>query len=194
MRLAPPPPTRRPGQPNGRPRRSAVAVAVFLLLGVGLAAFAISQSSHSGGDPAERFFTPSRRSRGLFHRAATITYTIKNDAVWSPACPDNPSGRAGWSGVEVLTNFKAAGTTQAIVSAVGASLATQGWTPTLATDDAAWQDMPIAEWTKSVPGTTSAKVVIFKYPQSAGLSPGGTESAWMLGAEGKTPGYALPGC
>ncbi len=114
--------------------------------------------------------------------------------MWSPACPDNPSGRAGWSGVEVLTNFKAAGATEAIASAVGVTLATQGWTPTLATDDAAWQDMPIAEWTKSVPGTTSANVVIFKYPQSADSSPGGTGSLWMLGAEGKTPGYALPGC
>lgn len=161
---------------------------------MGLAAFAISQSSHSGGDPAGTVLHALSPVARAVPPGATITYTIKNDAVWSPACPDNPSGRAGWSGVEVLTNFKAAGTTQAIVSAVGASLATQGWTPTLATDDAAWQDMPIAEWTKSVPGTTSAKVVIFKYPQSAGLSPGGTESAWMLGAEGKTPGYALPGC
>jgi hypothetical protein len=85
-------------------------------------------------------------------------------------------------------------TVQTIVSTVGNALESQGWTPTVPVDDAAWQYTPLAEWTRSLPGTTSAKAVVFQYPQDGSPSPGTPGSAWMLGAEGKTPGYALPGC
>jgi hypothetical protein len=188
-------PTRRTRQVNGRTGRVVIGVVVVLLLGMALTAFAVSRSGHSGGDPGGlvlRELSPVTRT---VPSGATFVSSSKNDAVWSPACPDNPSGRAGWSGVEVLAIFKSAGTTQAIVSAVGSALAAQGWMPTHPADDAAWQYTPLAEWTRSLSGTTSAKVVIFEYPQNASPpSPGRSGSTWMLGAEGKTPGYALPGC
>jgi hypothetical protein len=171
-----------------------IAVGVLLLLGMGLTAFAVSRSDHSGGDPGGlvlRELSPVTRA---VPSGSTVVDSRKNDAVWSPACPANPYGRAGWSGVEVLTIFKSVDTTQTIVSAIGTDLAAQGWTPTLPVDDAAWQYTPLAEWTRSLPETTSAKVVVFQYPQNASPSPGTSGSAWMLGAEGKTPGYALPGC
>jgi hypothetical protein len=37
-------------------------------------------------------------------------------------------------------------------------------------------------------------VVLFLYPRNGSPAPGAPGTAWMLGAEGKTPGYALPGC
>ena len=179
---------------QGRPGRVVIAVAVLLLLGIGLTVFAVSRSDHSGGDPGGVILRELSIVARAVPSGSTVIYSRKNDAVWSVACADNPSGRAGWSGVEVLTNFKSADTTQAIVSAVGTVLAAQGWTPSLPVDDAAWQYTPFAEWTRSLPGTTSAKVVVFRYPQNASPSPGTPGSVWMLGAEGKTPGYALPGC
>ena len=90
--------------------------------------------------------------------------------------------------------FKSADSIQEVVGAVGTALESQGWTPTSPVDDAAWQYTPIAEWKKSLPGTTSAKAVVFQYPQNGSPSPSDSGSVWMLGAEGKTPGYALPGC
>jgi hypothetical protein len=177
-----------------------VVVGVLVLLGLGLTTFVLSRSDHSGGDSGGvvlRELSPVARA---VPSGSTVVYSSKIDAVWSPACPSNPYGRAGWSGVEVLTVFKSVDTTQMVVSAVGTALAAQGWTSTLPADDAAWQYPPLAEWTRFLPGTTSAKVVVFHYPetspypQNEGPSPGPPGSAWMLGAEGKTPGYALPGC
>ncbi len=57
-------------------------------------------------------------------------------------------------------------------------------------DDAAWQYTPVAEWSKRVPGASSAVAVVFPYPPASVPGAG----IWMLGAEGKTPGFALPGC
>jgi hypothetical protein len=175
--------------------RVVIALGVVVLLCVGVTAFAIARSDHSGGDPGGvvlRELSPVTRA---VPSGSTVVDSRKNDAVWSPACPDNPTGRAGWSGVEVFTIFKSAETTQTVVSTVGASLEAQGWMPTLHVDDAAWQYPPLGEWTRSLPGTTSARVVVFQYPQDASPpSPGPPGPTWMLGAEGKTPGYALPGC
>jgi hypothetical protein len=186
---------RRPRQANGRTGRAVIAVGLLLPLGMGLTAFAVSRSNRSGGDPGGvvlRELLPVTRA---VPSGSTVVSSSKNDAVWSAACPANPYGRAGWSGVEVFTNFKSVDTTQAILSAVGSALAAQGWIPTLPVDDAAWQYTPLAEWTRSLPGTTSAKAVVFEYPQNGiSPSPGTSGSTWMLGAEGRTPGYALPGC
>jgi len=190
----PPSPQNRPRPAGGRRGRLVIAVGVVLLLVAGLVAFAIARSENAGGDPGGlvlRELSPVARA---VPSGSTIIGSRRNDAVWSPACPDNPSGRAGWSGVEVLTIFKSVDPIQTIVSAVGTALEAQGWTPTPPVDDAAWQYTPLAEWTRSLPGTTSAKAVVFQYPQNGSPSPGSPGSAWMLGAEGKTRGYALPGC
>jgi hypothetical protein len=188
-------PTRRSWQTKGRTGRSVIAVGALLLLGMGMTAFVVSRSTHSGGDPGGLVLRELSPVAGAVPSGSTVVSSGKNDSVWSAACPANPYGRAGWSGVEVFSNFTSAATTQAIVSAVGTALAAQGWMPTLPVDDAAWQYTPLAEWTRSVPGATSANVVVFEYPQKASPpSTGTTGSTWMLGAEGKTPGYALPGC
>jgi hypothetical protein len=171
-----------------------LAAGVLLVFGIGLTVFAVSRSDHPGGDPGGVVLRELSTVARAVPSGSTVIYSQKNEAVWSPACPDNPGGRAGWNGVDVLTNFKSVDTAQSIVSAVGTVLAAQGWTPTLPVDDAAWQYTPLAEWTRFLPGTTSAKVVVFQYPQNASPSPGVPGSVWMLGAEGKTPGYALPGC
>jgi hypothetical protein len=171
-----------------------VIAAVVILLAGGLTAFLLLQSDHPGGDPGGMVL----RELSLVARAvpsgSTVVDSRKIEAVWSPACPDNPGGRAGWSGVEVLTMFKSADSIEGIVRTVGTALEAQGWTLTHPVDDAAWQYTPIAEWTRSLPGTTSSKAVVFQYPQNRSPSPGTPDSVWMLGAEGKTPGYALAGC
>ena len=182
------------GESNGRYGRAGATVGVLLLLALGLTTMLVSRFSHSGGDPGGVVLRQLSPITGAVPSGSTGVSTNKHDAVWSAACPDNPSGRTGWSGVDVLTRFNSVDNAQAVVSAVGISLATQGWAPTLPVDDAAWQYTPLAEWTKSIPGTTSANVVLFKYPQDVGLLSAAPGSAWMLGAEGKTPGFALPGC
>jgi hypothetical protein len=182
----------------GRPRQRrlgavVIAVGAVLVIAAGLTAFVVSRSDHPGGDTGGVVLRELSTVPLAVPSGATITSSRKSDAAWSPACPANTYGRAGWSGVEVSTNFKSADSAQSIVSAVGSVLTTQGWRSTLPVAEAAWQYTPLAEWTKSLPGTTSAKIVVFRYPQNGSPSPTAA-SAWMLGAEGKTPGYALPGC
>jgi len=187
----PPAPTRRPRHAG----RVVIAAGIVLLLCMGVTAFAVTRSDHSGGDPGGLVLRELSPVTKAVPSGSTVIDSRKNEAVWSPACPDNPYGRAGWSGVEVFTIFKAADTTQMIVSTVGSALEAQGWVPTLHVDDATWQYTPLAEWTRSLPGTTSARAVVFQYPEGASPpSPGPPGPTWMLGAEGKTPGYALPGC
>jgi len=187
-------PTRRSLRVPRPSNRVVVVVGVILLLGVGLTTVAFLRAYRSGGDPGGMVLRELSPVAEAVPSGSTVVSSSKNDAVWSDACADNSGGRAGWSGVEVLTIFKSMDASQTVVGAVGTAMATQGWTPTLPVDDAAWQYTPVAVWTKAVTGTTSAKVVAFQYPQNASPSPSTPGTAWMLGAEGKTPGYALPGC
>ena len=184
----------RPWRVRGRRGRLVITLGLVLLLVIGLTALVLSRSKHSGGDPGGQVLRALSPVTNAVPSGSTILGTQKDDAVWSPACPGNPYGRAGWSGVKVLTTFKSTGTVQQVVSTVGSALEAQGWTPTLPVDDAAWQYTPLAEWTRSLSGTTSARAVVYQYPQGESTSPGTPGSVWMLGAEGKTPGYALPGC
>ena len=171
----------------------AIAVAVVVLVG-GVTAFALLRSDRSGGDPGGVVLRELSPVTSAVPSGSTVVDSRRNDAVWSPACPDNPGGRAGWSGVEVLTLFRSADSVQAIVRSVGSALESQGWRLMHPIDDAAWQYTPTAEWTRSLPGTTSAKAVVFRYPEHGSSASGTSDSVWMLGAEGKTPGYALAGC
>ena len=181
-------------RPGARRSRPMLIAGVVLVLAGGLTAFALLRSDHSGGDPGGKVLRELSPVARAVPSGSTVVDSSRNDAVWSPACPDNPGGRAGWSGVEVITMFKSADSVQEVVGAVATALESQGWTPTSPADDAAWQYTPIAEWKKSLPGTTSAKAVVFQYPQNGSPSPSDSGSVWMLGAEGKTPGYALAGC
>jgi hypothetical protein len=115
-----------------------IAAAVLLLTG-GVTAFALLRSGHPGGDPGGMVLRELSPVAGAGPSGSTVVDSRKNDAVWSPACTDNSGGRAGWSGVEVLTMFKSAGSVQGIVRLVGTVLESQGWTLTPPVDDAAWR-------------------------------------------------------
>jgi hypothetical protein len=189
IRIAPEAPRAR------RVRRTRVGGAVVaVVLVVGVAGTVFLRTEHAGGDPGGRVLTALGPVTRAVPPGSGVVSDTRHDAVWSAACPDNPTGRSGWSGVEVDEVFTTTRSSASVVAAVGAALAAQGWRPTFAADDAAWQYTPVAEWTKPVAGTTSARVVVFAYPASASpaTTPGGT--TWLLGAEGKTPGYALAGC
>jgi hypothetical protein len=174
------------GSGVGRRSRLVIALGAVLLPVMGITWFTLSRTAHSGGDRGGAVLRALSPVTGAVPSGSTILQTRRDDAVWSPACPDNPYGRAGWSGVEVLTTFKSTDTVEQIVSAVGTALKAQGWTPTPPVDGAAWQYTPLAEWTRFLPGTTSAKAVVYQYPLD-GSPPPGTPRVWMLGADGKTP-------
>lgn len=181
-----------------RVRRIRTARVVGGIVAVALVVVAVvvvyQRTEHGGGDPGGHVLAALEPVTRAVPAGSAIVSDTHHDADWSAACPDNPYGRAGWSGVEVDAVFTTTRSSASVVAAVGASLAGQGWRPTFAADDAAWQYTPVAEWTKVVPGTTSARVVVFAYPASASPAPSPGGATWLLGAEGKTPGYALAGC
>lgn len=163
--------------------RPVVIAVVILPLAGGLTAFALLRSGHPGGDPGGMVLRELSPVASAVPLGSKIVDSRKNDAVWSPGCPDNLGGRAGWSGVEVLTMFKSTDSTQRVVRTVGTVLGSQGWTVKHPVDDAAWQYAPIAEWTRSLTGTISAKAVVFQYLRTGRPSSGPSDSVWMLGAE-----------
>lgn len=172
----------------------AAAISVLVAAVAAVAAVAVARSGRPGGDPGGTVLEALQPVARDVPPGSVVVSVRRRDATWSTACPDNPAGRAGWSGVEVVTVFTTTRTGPSVVDAVGSALAAQGWRPAARVDDAAWQYAPVAEWAKAVPGTTSARVVVIPYPAGAGPAPTAGASTWLLGAEGKTPGYALPGC
>ena len=179
----------------GRFRVVGISVLVATVAAVAaVAAVAVARTGRPGGDPGGTVLQALRPVARDVPPGSVVVSVGRHDATWSAACPDNPGGRAGWSGVEVVAVFATTRTGPSVVDTVGSALAAQGWRPAARVDDAAWQYEPVAEWAKAVPGTTSARVVVFPYPSGAGPAPTAGASTWLLGAEGKTPGYALPGC
>jgi len=149
---------------------------------------------HPGGDPGGHVLAALTPVVGLDPPGSTVVGLDRRDAVWSGACPDNPGGRAGWSAVEASDVFVSTTPAPVLLTEVGRALEAQGWRPTPPVAASAWQYAPVAEWKKSVPGTTSARAVVFAYPGGVVPSSGPSGTTWFLGAEGTTPGYALPGC
>jgi hypothetical protein len=146
------------------------------------------------GDPGGRVLRALLPvARAVPPGSGTITTTSRS-SEWGSACPDNPGGRAGWSPVTVLTAFVSSLSQGILISDVNMALSRDGWKPAMPRDDAQWQYTPIAEWTKPVHGATSADVVVFPFSATSTPPQRATPTRWMLGAEGKTPGYALPGC
>lgn len=179
------------GEPSRRQRLAGPAVVVLL---VGAVAVVHARTQRAGGDPGGAVLRALEPVARDVPAGAGLVSATHHDAVWSAVCPDNPGGRSGYSAVEVDSVFTTTEPAAAVVAAVGAALAAQGWHPTFAADDAAWQYTPVAEWAKPVPGATSARVVVFAYPTGAAAAPSPGGSTWLLGAEGRTPGYALAGC
>ena len=185
---------------SSRPERRRVLVwCAAALVAAALVADVVARATgivggHPGGDPGGRVLVALTPVVGLDPPGSTVVALTRRDAVWSAACPDNPSGRAGWSGVEVSDVFVSTMPAPELLAEVDRALETQGWRPTPPVDESAWQYAPVAEWRKSVPGTTSARAAVFAYPAGVVPSAGLPGTTWFLGAEGKTPGFALPGC
>jgi hypothetical protein len=159
-----------------------VAIAgVFLIV--------VRLNGHPGGDPHGTVLHDLLSVPKATPPGATQVTTSRRDAQWSAACP-GAGGTSGWSPVTDLTTFQSSLSESTIVTDVGFTLGGDGWTRTAPKDDAAWQYTPIAEWTKQIPGSDSTVAVVFPFPNSSQ----NTTTRWLLGAEAKTPGYALPGC
>ena len=116
--------------------------------------------------------------------SSTNVVTHRLDSTWSPKCPDNPGGKAGWSAVLVDATFTSTQTARQISSSVGAALTRAGWTRHDETFGP--EQGPVAHWTKRLRSGVGASAAV--YPVPAG------SSHWALTASAQPPGYALPGC
>jgi hypothetical protein len=87
------------------PRRSIFVLgALSALLAIGLILW-LSRSNHPGGDPGGRILKGLEPASAGVPSGSTDVVTHLYDSIWSPACPDNPAGQAGWSEVMVNTSF-----------------------------------------------------------------------------------------
>jgi hypothetical protein len=175
-----------------RPRYVVVSTLVIVIvIVIGTLAVTLSTPAHGsgpGGDPHGEVLHALSTVSGAVPAGSTAVTTSTHDAVWTTACPGSGL-KDGWSPVTDLTRFTTTESALSVVTIVGQTLAREGWKPSPPRDDAAWQYTPIAEWSKPVAGATSAVVVVFPYPNGSAAG-----ADWMLGAEGKTVGFALPGC
>jgi hypothetical protein len=153
------------------------------LLAVGLA-FRVSSSDHAGGDPGGRILKELGPASGAVPSGSTDVVTHDNDAIWSGACPDNASGRAGWSEVSISTTFTTSLSKEQVTDAVNAALVHQGW---LRHDVSFGPGQGVnAHWTKRLASGALGEAAV--YPVPAG------STNWLLSVASKPPGFALPGC
>jgi len=139
---------------------------------------------HAGGDPRGRVLGELKPVEAAVPPGATNVAIHADDADWQEKCPDNPSGRSGWSAVFVSASFTTALPHEVVVTDVNATLARQGWTR---------HDIvnvpgqgPIAHWSKRV--ATGPRADAFVFPVPAG------SDTWLMTASWDPPGFALPGC
>lgn len=124
----PPEAAPRKEQRSGRRWWSILIVgALSALLAVGLTLW-LSGSGHSGGDPGGRIVNELKSATAAMPIGSTHVVTHNDDSVWSPKCPDNPSGQAGWSAVRVDTTFTTALSHAQVLAAVNSVLDHDGWT------------------------------------------------------------------
>jgi hypothetical protein len=91
----------------------------------------------------------------------------------------------------VWTTFRSTASEPGVLDSVGRSLQAQRWESVpVEWDHNAWQLRPLAEWAKPVALGRTAHAVVYQYPDGFGDVSG----SWMLIANAKPPGFALPGC
>jgi len=151
---------------------------------VGGASLVLVACGHAGGDPRGRVLGELKPLEAAVPPGATNVAIHAADADWQEKCPDNPSGRSGWSAVFVSASFTTALPHEVVVTDVNATLARQGWTR---------HDIvnvpgqgPIAHWSKRV--ATGPRADAFVFPVPAG------SDTWLMTASWDPPGFALPGC
>jgi hypothetical protein len=143
----------------------------------------LSRSTPSGGDPGGRILRALRPASAAVPIGSTDIATQSHDAAWSPKCPDNPSGHAGWREVRVTTSFTTALSKAQVVLAVSSVLAREGW----ARHDESFGPGQgvVAHWTKRL-ASGPAEAAVYPVP--------GRSRNWILTATSKPPGFALPSC
>jgi hypothetical protein len=174
---------RRPRWSRRRWRSVVILVGLLVLLAVGLTLWT-SQPGPPGGDPGGRILRALQPASAAVPDGSTNVAMLRSDSGWSPACPDNSSGQAGWSAVRVSTSFTNALPREQIVGAVNSALVGEGWTRH---DESFGPGQGVvAHWTKRLTTGTPAEAAV--YPVPAG------STNWVLTATSKPPGFALPGC
>jgi hypothetical protein len=159
-------------------------VCVLVLISVVVVTWQASRSSHPGGDPNGSILRELEPDLAAVPPGATDVVTHGLDAVWSGKCPDNPSGKGGWSEVVADASFTTALPKEQVITSVNTVLAKNGWTRH---DESFGPGQgPVARWTKRLAAGPLAQAAV--YPVPAG------SRQWFLTATAKPPGFALPGC
>lgn len=158
--------------------------AAALVLVVRLTVEFSGSTFHSGGDPGGRILKELRPTLNAVPTGASNVVKRSSDATWSGKCPDNPSGRAGWSEVRADASFDTSIPKDEVVLAVNSALLEKGW---VRHDESFGPGQgPVAHWTKRLATGGLAEAAVFPVPA------GSTD--WFLTATSKPPGFALPGC
>ncbi len=155
----------------------------LVLVAAGLTLWA-SRPGQPGGDPGGRILRALLPASTAVPAGSTNVSTLRSDSDWSPACPDNPGGRAGWSAIRLDTRFTTALPKEQVVNAVNSVLVGDGW----ARHDESFGPGQgvVAHWTKRLSTGNPGEAAV--YPLPAG------STNWSLTATSKPPGFALPGC
>ena len=156
---------------------------LLVLVAVGLTLWT-SRPGQPGGDPGGRILRALLPASTAVPAGSTNVSTLSSDSGWSPACPDNPGGRAGWSAIRVDTRFTTALPKQQVVSAVNAALVGDGW----ARHDESFGPGQgvVAHWTKHLSTGNAGEAAVYPVP--------GGSTNWSLTATSQPPGFALAGC
>jgi hypothetical protein len=157
---------------------------LLVLTAVGLTLWT-SRPGQPGGDSGGRILHALQPASHAVPAGSTDVATLRSDSGWSPACPDNPGGQAGWSAVRVDTRFTTALPKKQVVHAVNSFLVGEGW----ARHDESFGPGQgvVAHWTKRLATGNPAEAAVYPVPAAGSTN-------WLLTATSKPPGFALPGC
>jgi hypothetical protein len=156
----------------------------ILILTVSLIGVVSRSSSHSGGDPNGRILHALEPALTAVPVNSSNVVRQSSDSEWSAACPDNPSGQAGWSEVRADASFSTTLPKNEVVREVNGSLVKAGWTRH---DESFGPGQgKVAHWTKRLASSGTGEAAVYA------LSAGSTN--WLLTLTSKPPGFALPGC
>lgn len=182
--------TERLARDRRRQREVLLLALVAVVAAVGIWA-ATRSAGHSGGDPGGRILNSLQPVKKVIPAGAADIDTITSDSTYSTKCPDNPGGKAGWSAVIVVSNFRSRLPSPDVVADIGNRLARLGWHRVAPVWDHNFdQYRPQAAWQKTLFRGQIASATVYQLPVGSGPDIG----TWHFGANAKPPGYAVPGC
>lgn len=142
------------GLMTSRPRSlplMAVAGALVTSL-AGCSAIGSASGIHPGGDPEGQVLHSLEAATKVLPSGIQVIRATNLEATWSDACPSNPYGKSGWGPVLSGSWFNSQTNQATLVSEFNAIVGAQEWRQVIPKDDSAWQFIPVAEWTKQIPG------------------------------------------